>query len=96
MSDTVYENMLNQTMASLQKQWEECNATYQANPTRERLAAMRSYDAALCAMRMGLAILQDERTDALNWRRKAQADLRGALTRAGILVGGKQDTDPDE
>lgn len=83
------ENTLTQSLNTLHAHWEEMNAAYQADPTPERLAAMRAYDAAINALAMGQAILRGERAEALTWRRKAQADLRGALTRAGILVGGE-------
>lgn len=85
--NTTYENTLNQSLNTLQAHWKVLHVAYQADPTRERLAAMRSYDAAINALTMGQAILRGERTEALGWRRMAQADLRGALTRAGILVG---------
>lgn len=90
-TNTTYENTLNQSLNTLHAHWEVLNVAYQADPTRERLAAMRSYDAAINALTMGQAILRGERTEALSWHRKARADLRGALSRAGILVGGKHE-----
>lgn len=90
-SGETFKNTLTHSLNALRADWEALNAAYQADSTPERLAAMRAYDAAINALTMGQAILRGGRTEALNWRRMAQADLRGALTRAGILVGGDRD-----
>lgn len=81
--------ILSKTLTMLRADWEQANRAYQADPTPARLGALRAYDAAINTLIMGLAILQDERTEALSRRRSALADLRGALARAGILVGGE-------